>query len=256
MPSETRPRVRNPYAEAISLPPPFKLVTLREVGDAFAHARSIAGPDTAGTLVYVGRFDLVEFALILEPEEALRTARRVHHAGMIALADALAAHAPPEKPIAIRWPGTVTVDEGVVGGGRLAWPEDVPESAVPDWLVFGGMIRTVSLGADEPGLHPLTAALEDEGFDGLESGRLVESFARHFLLALDTWYEQGFAALARQYVTRLAREPGLLDAPRELDEAGDLMVRPVAGGAPQRRGLVAALRSPEWLDPQTGGPRG
>ena len=253
MPSETRPRVRNPHADEINLPPPFKLVTLREVGDAFAHARSIAAPDTAGTLVYVGRFDLVEFALILEPEEPLRTARRVHHAGMIALTDALAAHAPPEKPIAIRWPGTVTVDEGVVGGGRLAWPEGAAEDAVPDWLVFGGMIRTVSLGADEPGLHPLAAALEDEGFDGLESGRLVESFARHFMLALDGWYEDGFASMSRQYVTRLARET---DARRDLDEAGDLIVRPMTGGAPQRHVLAAALRSPDWLDPQTGGVRG
>jgi hypothetical protein len=198
MPSDARPRVRSPYAEALNLPPPFKLVTLREVGDAFVHARSIAGPDTAGTLVYVGRFDLVEFALVLEPEDTLAGARRVHYAGMVALADALAAFAPPEKPIEIDWPDTVRVDGGIVGGGRLAWPEGAPEDAVPDWLVFGATIRTVSLGADEPGLHPLSAALEDEGFDGLESGRLVESFARHFMLALDTWYEQGFAGMAKQ----------------------------------------------------------
>src|SRR5687768_3877371 len=115
---EARPRVNNPYGEAINLPPPFRLVTLREVGDAFAHARAIAAPDTAGTLVFVGRFDLAEFALVLEPEEPLRTARRAHYAGMVALADALAAHAPPEKPIAFDWPDTIRVDGGIVGGGR------------------------------------------------------------------------------------------------------------------------------------------
>ena len=74
---------------AIELPPPFRLVTLREVGDAFAHAVANAAEEGAGTLVYVGRFDLAEFAVVLEPEEPLRIARRTIYAGMSALADAM-----------------------------------------------------------------------------------------------------------------------------------------------------------------------
>src|SRR5262249_56986021 len=62
-------------ARALDLPPPFRLVTLREVGDAFAHASAVAGDEGAGTLVHVGRFDLVEFAVVLEPDERLSTAR-------------------------------------------------------------------------------------------------------------------------------------------------------------------------------------
>ena len=53
----------------------------------------------AGTLVHVGRYDLAEFAVVLEPEEPLRTARRALYAGLTALAEALAVQAPPEKPI-------------------------------------------------------------------------------------------------------------------------------------------------------------
>jgi len=63
-------------APKLDLPPPFTLVTLREVGDAFAHAITVAPEQGAGTLVYVGRFDLAEFAVVLEPDEPLRTARR------------------------------------------------------------------------------------------------------------------------------------------------------------------------------------
>src|SRR5476649_867406 len=85
MPTETRAR---PLAPELTLPPPFTLVRLREVGDAFAHAISIAGEQGAGTLVYVGRFDLAEFAVVLEPEEPLRQARLAFYAGMVALADA------------------------------------------------------------------------------------------------------------------------------------------------------------------------
>jgi Biotin/lipoate A/B protein ligase family len=239
-------------APALDLPPLFRLVTLREVGDAFAHAQAIAADEGAGTLVFVGRFDLVEFALVLEPDEPLRSARRVHYAGMVALADALAAHAPPEKPIGFAWPDAILVDGGLVGGGRLAWPPGAPEDAAPPWLVFGGMIRTVAMGEHEPGVRQLGAALDEEGFDELGSGRLVESFARHFMVAVDAWQEQGFSPIARDYVRKLPNEAG---ARRDIAENGDLLLRRTGKGETERRSLMAALAIPSWLDPQTGGPR-
>ena len=70
---------------ALVLPPPFTPVRLREMGDAFAHAKAIAAESGAGTLVHVGRFDVAEFALVLEPEEKLAQARRAFYAGMMAL---------------------------------------------------------------------------------------------------------------------------------------------------------------------------
>ena len=88
MPLETA-RSRTLDAPELVLPPPFSAVRLREVGDAFAHAISLAAERGAGTLVYVGRFDLAEFAVVLEPEEPLLKARRAFYAGMAALADAL-----------------------------------------------------------------------------------------------------------------------------------------------------------------------
>ena len=64
MPLKTR---ANPLIGELTLPPPFTLVRLRELGDAFAHAKLIAAEQGAGTLVYVGRFDLAEFAVVLGP---------------------------------------------------------------------------------------------------------------------------------------------------------------------------------------------
>ena len=46
------------------LPPGFSLVSLRESGDAFVHAVKLAPEAGAATLVWVRRFDLVEFALV------------------------------------------------------------------------------------------------------------------------------------------------------------------------------------------------
>jgi biotin-(acetyl-CoA carboxylase) ligase len=252
MPLERSRRART--ASALDLPPPYRLVTLREVGDAFAHAMRIAAEEGAGTLVQVGRFDLAEFAVVLEPDEPLATARRAFYAGMSALADALAAHAPPEKPITIDWPDAIRIDQGLIGGGRLAWPEDANENEPPAWLIFGAMIRTVAMGEDEPGLRPLSSALEAEGFDDLSSGRLVESFARHLMVAIDTWQEKGFGEIAKSYLARLA--PPASGVRRDLAENGDLILRRMTDAAPERCALARALgQGPSWLDPATGGPK-
>ena len=250
---ESRTRLRTPFAPVLDLPPPFRLRTLREVGDAFKHAAAIAGDEGAGTLVFVGRFDLAEFAVVLEPEEPLRTARRAFYAGLTALADALAVHAPPEKPIMFEWPDAIRIDGGLVGGARLAWPSGADETKPAEWLVFGASIRMVAMTDAEPGLHPLAAALEEEGFDGLGSGRLVESFSRHLMVAIDAWQEQGFGAVAKNYIARLPAEKG---ARRDIDENGDLLVRRVGKAEVERRPLLPMLAAaPSWLDPATGGPR-
>ncbi len=238
----------------IRLPPPFRLVTLREVGNAFAHAKTHAPEEGAGTLVFVGRFDLAEFAVVLEPDEPLKIARRAFHACMAALADTLTAHAPPETDIHIDWPDSISVNRGLVGGGQMAWPENADESEPPAWLVFGAMVRLVSMTGTDAGLHPLSAALEDEGFDEAGAERLMESYARHLMVMLDAWQEQGFAAVAKSYLQRLAPEAEK-SIRRDIDDNGDLLVRRVGNAQVERRSLVSALATPSWLDPATRGPR-
>ncbi len=76
----------------LDLPTLYRLVTLRELGDAFAHGCAIAGEHGAGTLVWVRRFDVAEFAVVLEPEEPFGRARRAFFTCMNALADALVAY--------------------------------------------------------------------------------------------------------------------------------------------------------------------
>ena len=252
MPQGARTRERTPLGQELSLPPPFTAVRLREVGDAFAHAISIAAEQGAGTLVYVGRFDLAEFAVVLEPEEPLAQARRAFYAGMVALADALAAHAQPETTITIDWPDAIAVNRGLVGGGRIGWPQGVAEDETPPWLVFGAMIRTVSMTGIEPGLTPLSTALEEEGFTGGTSNAVIESFARNLMVAIDSWTEAGFAAVARNYLLRLPAEKGLR---RDIDDNGDLLVRRMGKATAERKKFLPQLAVPTWLDPVTKGPR-
>jgi hypothetical protein len=213
---------------------------------------SIAPQEGAGTLVRVGRFDLVEFAVVLEPEEPFRRARCAFYAGMVALRDALVAHAPPDRPITFAWPDAIHVDGGLVGGGRLGWPPDTVDHEPPTWLVFGASVRIVAIGEKEAGLRPLSAALEDEGFDDLGSDGLVESFARHLMVAMDAWRTGEFATVRRSYLENLTVEKGAIPS---LDANGDLLVRWRGQSQPDRHDLVRALAVPSWLDPDSGGPR-
>ncbi|HEU0084198.1 MAG TPA: biotin/lipoate--protein ligase family protein [Bradyrhizobium sp.] len=239
-------------SEPIDLPPPYTLVRLRESGDAFGHAVQIAAASGAGTLVYVGRFDLAEFAVVLEPGEPLRAARHAFYAGMVALTDALRAYAPPNKPVTIDWPDAIRIDGGLIGGGRLGWPASAKEDEPPPWLVFGAMIRTVTMTDAEPGVHPLASALEQEGFGEAGAVQVTESFARHLMLAIDKWQVDGPETVAREYLGRLSRERQVVC---RIDENGDLLTRRIGAAKTGRHDLRSALATPSWLDAKLGGPR-
>ena len=238
---------------ALDLPPPYALVTLRESGDAFDHACRIAGEAGAGTLVWVRRFDLVEFAVVLEPEEPLRSARSAFFCGMNALADAIAAHCPPEREIAFDWPGTILFNGACMGGGRLGWPKRCPEDKVPDWLVFSAMITAAWVGMADPGLMPTATSLEEEGFETSDPAALVETFARYLMLSFDTLSVRGFAPVAESYLGRLpVREAG---ERRRIDQNGDLLIRRNGQQGTERFPLLSGIEQPAWLDPKTGMPK-
>lgn len=241
-------------ASPLDLPPGFTAVTLREHGDAFAHAKSIAGREGAGTLVWVRRYDLLEFAVVLEPDEPLSTARRAHFAAMNAIADALSAHCPPERQVEFGWPDAVLFDGGLLGGLRLGWPEDCAEDAVPDWLVTAVMLRTADLAHVETGAVPGAVSLTSEGFEMIETEALIGSFARHLMTHFDRWKERGFTAVAQDFFARLPK--GKAGERRGLDVNGDLLVHaPLDRGPAARTPLLPALLAATWYDAQNDAPK-
>ncbi|WP_291863514.1 biotin/lipoate--protein ligase family protein [Bradyrhizobium sp.] len=238
----------------LDLPPGYVLVALRELGDAFAHGCDIAARSGAATLVWVRRYDLVEFAVVLEPDEPLVSARRAFFAGMNAVADAIAAHCPPEREVHFDWPDAIRFDGGLLGGARLGWPSDCAEDEVPAWLVFGVILRAADMAHIEEAQAASGVSLLSEGFEMIDTDAIIESFARHLMTAFDQWNERGFEAIARDY---LARMPvGKAGERRSIDRNGDLLVRPPAGsGPPDRTGLKDALARVAWYDRQTRGPK-
>ena len=240
--------------QTLDLPPGYTLVALRELGDAFAHGCDIAAESGAGTLVWVRRYDLVEFAVVLEPDEPLQSARRAFFAGMNAMGDAIAAHCPPERDVSFDWPDAIRFDAGLLGGARLGWPGDCAETDVPNWLVFAVILRA----ADMVHLDEVQAAagvsMLGAGFEMIDTDAIIGSFARHLMSAFDRWHEVGFAAIAKDYLERLP--VGKAGERRAIDTNGDLLVKlPAGSGPPDRSSLVDALAKADWYDPQARGPK-
>jgi len=240
-----------PSVPPLRLPPAYSLVTLRESKDAFKHACRIAAEAGAGTLVWVRRFDLVEFAVVLEPAEALAPARRGFFAGMVALADALASHSPPERAVTFGWPDTLRFNGARLGGARLGWPKACAEEEVPHWLVFSAMLLSAKVDTGDPGLTPAVTWLEEEGFEPSHGPAIIESFARHLMLAFASWADLGFEAVSERYLTRLSLVPG--DTSRAIDTNGDLLIS--RAEQLERVPLLPALIRSDWLDPGTSMPR-
>ena len=241
----------NPDKNKLDLPPGYREIALREHRDAFGHAQAIAAAEGAGTLVWVRRFDTIEAAVVLEPEQPLAEARGALFAGMNAAADALGQYCPPEKPLVFAWPDTLLLDGGIIGGCRLASPPGAPETEPPDWLVLGLYIRsTVQMSV----LHTFDkgTSLESEGFEVMDGERILESFSRHLMAEFDGWRAKDFKSVAARF---LAHVPAVKGMRQELDTNGDLLRRRLDNlKVVTRLPLTAALAVPQWLDPQTGQP--
>jgi BirA family biotin operon repressor/biotin-[acetyl-CoA-carboxylase] ligase len=220
------------------LPPVFgPVVALREGGDALARAAALAPAQGAGTLVWVGAWSRVEAAVVVEPEQPLRAARPVLLAAANALADALAALGPPQAVIALRWPATLVVNHGTVGGARLVAPPGAAEDAVPDWLAVGVEARRSFPAGHVPGADPDRTSLLEEGFDEVDTTELTAAWARHLMAGIADWQDRGFARLAERYLARLEHDGATEGLRRGLDPGtGDLVLeRP--DGARTRRAL-------------------
>ena len=240
--------------EKTHFPPFVTPMRLREREDAFSVACEKAQQSGAGALFYVGRFELIEFAIVLEPEEPLQLARKIFYAGMNAVADALAVLSPPEKSISFRYPGALYFDGALIGGGRLAWPDNTPEDATPDWLVFGAMVRAGGMRDLGIGLGPTITTLDDEGFEAWEPESFAASFARQFMVEVDSWLERGFSNIGPRYLARLEKSKG--DGKRGIDVQGDLLVHRDGVEGAVRSSFLAGLKAPDWFDPLLNEPNG
>jgi hypothetical protein len=240
--AQSRPLAR------LTLPPAFSQMEAAPGEDAFAAACRLAQDVGAGAFVVGERDDVIDFAVVLEPEEPLTSARRALFAGMLALAEAVGSTGPSEMPVTMIWPYTLLYDGARLGGGRIGWPRDCAEEATPDWLAFGAMVIASKAHAGDPGLTPGSTSIEEESFAPGSRELILESFARNFMKAFEIWSEDGFDAVGSRF---LAYVPELFAQRSRIDLNGDCLL----GADGQRLPLAPALQAVAWHDPATGSVR-
>jgi hypothetical protein len=125
---------------------------------------------------------------------------------------------------------------------RLLCPDDAPENAIPDWLVFGASVRTVVMQAGDPGLRPLLGGLDEQGFEELSPSAVLETWTRYFLREMNSWSELGFDDVRTRWLNSAVGETIGIDDNGDVERGG------------QKVKLAEALGTPSWLDPATGAP--
>ena len=239
MPSETALACTD---EPIPLPPPFTLHRT-DTRDVLAHTAALAPDQGAGTLVVHRGPGLLAMGVVLEPDMALAEARLAFLLGMTALADALAAHCPPERPVRLAWPDQVIYDRARLGGGRFAVAPGCAETSVPDWMVFAAELIADRDHIADAGHYPHSTSLKEEAFD--PDTAIIATFASYLMLYVDRWTHDGFGAVANRYLMRT--DPPLLRGVRRIEGAQLVEVTP-SGGGRRYPPLVEALAVQDWRD--------
>lgn len=186
-------------ASAPGFPPLMRGEAVTGATDPFDHARALAalGCD-GGTVVHNIQADRLRAALVLAPEVPLADAMAMLPVCGIGFQNALGALAPPEVAVHLGWDGAIRVNGALCGGFRVAASTCDPKSE-PDWLVIGldlPLIRT----ADAPGDTPDVTALYDEGCADVGAVQLLEAWARHTLIWINRWSEDGNAPLHKEWL--------------------------------------------------------
>jgi biotin-(acetyl-CoA carboxylase) ligase len=185
--------------QAPTFPPLLTGVAVTGAVDPFAKACALAalGCD-GGTVVHNVQADRLRAALVFAPEVPLEDAMVMLPVCAVGFQNALGALAPPEVAVHLTWDGGIRVNAAGCGGFHVAASTDDP-TAVPDWLVVGIEVPIVQTGSD-PGKNPDLTALYDEGCAEVDPVQLLESWARHTLVWINRWSEDGNAPIHAEWM--------------------------------------------------------
>jgi hypothetical protein len=226
----------------IALPPPFTLHRTTQA-DVLREAVHLAPTEGAGALVVHQGPGLLAFAVVLEPDQPFAQAQMAFVLGMTAVADALAAHCPPERSVRLNWPDEVLFDKARIGGGRFEVAPNTGPEDVPDWMVFAAELIADRDHLAEPGAFPASTSLREEAFDPAED--IISTFASYMMLYFDRWAHDGIDAVNNRYLMRI--DPPLLRGVRRIEGDRLVEIAPSSGGK-RSAPLLEGLGSTGWRD--------
>ncbi|MEM9249469.1 MAG: DUF4444 domain-containing protein [Pseudomonadota bacterium] len=177
--------------EAPTFPPLLQGMAAPAAQDPFEAARAQAalGCD-AGLIVHAIREGTLHAAIVFAPEMPLRQATTAFVICGIGFQNALGALAPPEVGVHLQWDGGLRVNGAACGRLRLSASTRDPD-AEPDWIVVGLDVPLRPKAGTNPGDDPNHTWLSEEGCVDVPPTTLLEAWARHTLLWVNRWLDEG-----------------------------------------------------------------
>jgi len=161
-----------------------------------AQAQAAMGCES-GLIVYNLAASELCAAIVLVPEVPLEEAMAMLPACGVGFQNALGALAPPEVAVHLDWQGGIRINAAMCGRLRATCStEEVTQ--VPDWLIIGLEVPLWP-ASDDPGNSPDQTALYAEGCADVDAVQLLESWARHTLVWINRWAEEGVAPLHNEW---------------------------------------------------------
>lgn len=184
--------------EVPSFPPLFSGLAVAGATDPFFKARAMAlqGCD-AGLIVHNIQVDRLRAAIVFAPEVPLEDAMAMLPACGVGFQNALGALAPPEVAVHLEWEGAIRIN-GALCGSLAVDASSRDPAAMPDWLIVG--LELPLMGAGNPGDTPDRTSLMEEGCTDVSPVSLVESWARHTLVWINRWMDDGNAPLHAEWM--------------------------------------------------------
>lgn len=181
-----------------NFPPLMSGLAVSGATHPFDKARAMAalGCD-AGLIVHNITANHLMAALIMAPEVPLEDAMVMLPTCGIGFQNALGAHAPPEVAVHLEWDGGLRINGAKCGRLRVAAGGTDP-NAQPGWLVIGLDLPLMQI-SERPGDCPDQTALYDEGCAEVDPTQLLEAWARHTLVWINSWEEAGNRALHAEW---------------------------------------------------------
>lgn len=143
----------------------------------------------SGTVVYNLSASTLRAAMIFAPEVALRDAIAALPVCGIGFQNALGAIAPPEISVHLKWDGTILLN-GAHCGGLVVHASTTDPDQIPDWLIVGMAVPFWD-DTTAPGDTPDQTTLFEEGCSDVTPVDLLEGWARHSLVWISRWLDEG-----------------------------------------------------------------
>jgi len=189
------------------LPPLLSKEKVSKEIDAFQKAISSAKISETGTVFYSEKNDMVDIAILLNPEVNQKKCNHMIYVLTVAAGDAIGALAPPEVIVTNSFPGYIYLNKGEAGVVNFAIDIQKKEDQIPEWLVLGFKLKLKQFDdIEQDHLDPDITSLETEGAGFISRTRMIESVSRHFLAWLNQWEEEGFAPVVKMWNQRIEKD--------------------------------------------------